>query len=528
MDAKHEGSAFFSFKSRRLQIILLMMLGWAFMAFTRTQLSISMTCMVNSTSITLSQSKKDSYNHAIIRPECINKDLTKAHTTNKSLMINDYGGTLVWDNQVQSYIISATYWGSIFTVLPAGYLSDRTSPKVMMMFGASIYAASSFILPYLAESHGPTPVFISRFVMGLGEGLLLPSSSTMISRWFPNPEKPMATSIFTVGNQLAGFFGNPFAAFMCATSGWQLTFYLCSIILVIWLAGWNYIVQDRPGSAKWISDEEKMYLIGALGTQAMTTHKKQLVIPFKAIFTSIPFYAAVLCTFVGNGYSVFATMYIPTFLKETLFVDVMDNGLISAIPVLIQIFTKLSWSYLISRLQKSNILSATQSVKLSQFVSMIMMSSGLVLLPVLLDCQQPYKTVLCLTLITSGFGIAIAGYMTSILSMAPAITGTISAISNVCAIIARILTPWIISLYKTTDDVNGWLPLLWGMAIAWILVSIIFILFGSGQSQSWGLNVDDATSLQTSQSYFSSIDTKTALTSLIIDTTKESEKKEVV
>uniref|UniRef100_A0A915DCW6 Uncharacterized protein n=1 Tax=Ditylenchus dipsaci TaxID=166011 RepID=A0A915DCW6_9BILA len=59
-------------------------------------------------------------------------------------------------------------------------------------------------MPYFSTNFGYGAVFGLRFVMGLGEGFIMPSFNKMISQWIPTEEMSTALSIHTTGNQMAG------------------------------------------------------------------------------------------------------------------------------------------------------------------------------------------------------------------------------------------------------------------------------------------------------------------------------------
>uniref|UniRef100_A0A0K0E3Y0 MFS domain-containing protein n=1 Tax=Strongyloides stercoralis TaxID=6248 RepID=A0A0K0E3Y0_STRER len=495
---RKKSSSFWSFKSRRMHVIILLMFGWGIMAFTRHQLGISLPCMLNSTAIEEASSNKSNKNDINLdelenAKECLKINNVKniSYFIDKKIVI-DYGGTFNWTYNQQDLVISGTYFGSIITVLPAGYFSDKISPRNIMIYGSIIYIITSISFPKLVIAFGYLPGFITRFIMGLGEGMLLPASSSMLSRWFPNSEKPLASTLLTVGNQMATFIGNPLAAFFCKSSiGWSGTFYTCGIVLFIWIILWYYFVQNSPSTAKWISINEKEYLEKETGFRLIKKEKnKKFKIPWKSFLTSSAFYCTFPCFFFGNMHGVFLSMYLPLYYKEKLYVDVVNNGFMSAVPTIIQMIVKIIWSSCTERLQKKNYITSNTSVKVSQIVSSILLPVGLIMVDSTLDCTNPWITVIYICIANCGYGIATSGYLTSIISMAPAITGLLSGITNIAAITSRILTPFIFSFIRKTKIIDVWSGIFYGIAINWFISSLIFIYWGVGEAQEWGIIKD--------------------------------------
>ncbi|VDM59488.1 unnamed protein product [Angiostrongylus costaricensis] len=88
-----------------------------------------------------------------------------------------------------------------------------------------VLSTVSVLVPLFAEQFGPFGVIILRFLMGVGEGMMIPGINGMITGWIPLHEKSTAAALLTSGNQLAGISGNPIAAEFCAsTFRWPAVF----------------------------------------------------------------------------------------------------------------------------------------------------------------------------------------------------------------------------------------------------------------------------------------------------------------
>lgn len=467
------------------------MIGIGVISYTRTNIGMTMTCMVNSTAIKYIDkniNSKKSILNTKIPDKCVGE---KSYLNSTKPPVKDYGGTFIWNQQVQNLIFSGTFWGSLITVLPAGFLADRTSPKNLLLTAAISYAICSATFPLLAKYYGYIPVIISRFIMGLGEGFLPPAFNSIIANWIPTSEKAMALSIVTTGIQISGTIGNPISAYLCASPlKWDSVFYLCTIILLIWSIFWKILVQNRYNKAKWLSDNEKEYLDNNMNIQKSNKIRKEFTIPWIAMVTSLPFLTVMSCKIVGNIFTVFITMYLPTFFKETLYLNIIDNGFYSSLPFVAQGIVKISWSMFVGSMQKNGKLNATQTVKLSQFVSGIIVFIGLLILPFIIDCTKPYIALFFIILTSSGFGISASGFLTSHIIIAPAMVGVMTGISSTAAIMGRCATPWIIYFLRITGTPKDWNLISWAIGSLWLLVSIFFTIFGSGEPQKWG-NYED-------------------------------------
>ncbi|KAK6736040.1 hypothetical protein RB195_018987 [Necator americanus] len=65
----------------------------------------------------------------------------------------------------------------------------------------------------------------TRTVLDYGS-FIYPCINTIVASWFPMDERSTAVALFTTGNQVALFFGNPFAARLCDSRfGWQAVYH---------------------------------------------------------------------------------------------------------------------------------------------------------------------------------------------------------------------------------------------------------------------------------------------------------------
>ncbi|MFH4978389.1 hypothetical protein AB6A40_005098 [Gnathostoma spinigerum] len=129
---------------------------------------------------------------------------------------------------MQSLLYSATFYGGFVTTLPTGYIADRFGPKYLLQVATADYTVVTLLSPFLAE-YSFNAFLAARITMGLGEGLMMPTMSSMASRWFPSSERSTMVALYTSGTQLAGAFSTPVASTLCqlnSLGGWHSIFYV--------------------------------------------------------------------------------------------------------------------------------------------------------------------------------------------------------------------------------------------------------------------------------------------------------------
>uniref|UniRef100_A0A0N5A155 MFS domain-containing protein n=1 Tax=Parastrongyloides trichosuri TaxID=131310 RepID=A0A0N5A155_PARTI len=472
--AKH---AFIQPNSRRFHVILLLMTGMTLFYFARTNIAISMVCMINSTFVNSDTSSIDK-----APKHCY-------HIINSSRSGNNpksFEGTFDWNEDVQNLIVSSNFWGSLLTTTFAGYLADKTSPKKIIIFCTLTLLITTAAFPPLAIYFGYVPVIISRFLFGIGEAFWAPSFNHILSNWIPLTEKGLAVGIYTSGVQISVLLGNPIAAYFCNTSiGWPGTFYFCAFLLLLYIITWMLCVQNRFDKGKWVTRNEYHYLSANMTKKDCTNKSGNRRILWLRIVTSLPLISILVCRIAEMIYIVFCTIFLPLYLRDTLYVNIMENGVYSAIPFIAQVVAKISTGAIVGELQRKNVITSTESVKICQVTSGIGVMVGLMIIPHIGDCTNPLMTVACFSFILFFFGISANGFFTSIYILSPSMIGFVTSLNMLAGILGAGSTPYIISYLKRTSKTGGWNNVLYFLGITWLIASLFFGIFGSGEKQNW-------------------------------------------
>ncbi|CAJ0604384.1 unnamed protein product [Cylicocyclus nassatus] len=364
--------------SRRFHLVLLLAFGFFCTTFMRMHLAISMTCMVNSTAVALIEEMQNPYINNTAGSNLIEEvEQTNAFSSEQQCekraedghtVVVDYGGTLPWSHQMQNFIFSGTFWGALFVVGPSTLFYHRCSPRLLLLAAVVVYILSTAVTPLLAVNFGAYTVFAARVIMGFGEGFVIPSINAMISNWFPVEEKGTVLALYTAGNQFAGAVGNPLAAALCASSlGWPAVFYFIASLSTVWCILWSFTSSDNPRKCGRMTTKERAYLAEAVKHRSNRANKASTV-PYASMFTSSAFLAQLLCFFITNVTVTMLHFYLPSFLKDVLLLGVIANGTFSAIPNVINLLFKITWSMLLDKLKSKKIITNTFSVRLSQSV----------------------------------------------------------------------------------------------------------------------------------------------------------------
>lgn len=77
-------------------------------------------------------------------------------------------------------------------------------------------------------------MIILRIIVGMGEGLIFPSCSTLLAAWTPQKERSIASTVVYSGGMLGSIFGSGISGLLIGNYGWTSVFYWFGGVSVIW------------------------------------------------------------------------------------------------------------------------------------------------------------------------------------------------------------------------------------------------------------------------------------------------------
>src|SRR5439155_4448455 len=141
--------------------------------------------------------------------------------------------------------------------IPSGILGDRIGQRAVFI---RIVLWWSLFTVLTGFTTGLASLIIVRFLFGMGESGAYPTSSAVISRWFPATETGRSMSALFVG-QNAGAAIAPLIVIPVAIGlGWRASFYVNGTIGLLWVLVCFLWFKNNPSEVKGVSDEERNFI----------------------------------------------------------------------------------------------------------------------------------------------------------------------------------------------------------------------------------------------------------------------------
>ena len=106
-----------------------------------------------------------------------------------------------WDAQSEGNVLGAFFYGYTCTQILGGLAARRYGGRNVLLVGVALWSLFTVLTPFAARS-GMGTLLLCRVLMGLGEGVTMPSSHALIGEWLPPEERTRSVAVATTGQLL--------------------------------------------------------------------------------------------------------------------------------------------------------------------------------------------------------------------------------------------------------------------------------------------------------------------------------------
>ncbi|MEH6991743.1 MFS transporter [Neobacillus drentensis] len=196
-----------------------------------------------------------------------------------------------------SYSCSNVFWGIII---------DKLGARKTAVLGLLVWTAT-MVMGGLSTSY--EMFLISRIILGIGEGMMIPISGKFISNWFNKRELGRAQSSWIIGNYLGPAVGAVILILVISTFHWQAAFFvLAGFNLFINIPMFLFLTRNTPEEHPRLSKEEVAYI--RQKDEAVDAETKQFFA--KDFRFWIVWFGNLMSSFLFFGISI----WLPTYLVE--------------------------------------------------------------------------------------------------------------------------------------------------------------------------------------------------------------------
>ncbi|KAI6223059.1 Sialin [Aphelenchoides fujianensis] len=441
----------------------------------RSNINMAMVCMVNQTATNLLEGESPRF---AARSACLEAKTMNLSDIKAEKMLQ---GDVVMSKQEQATVLSAFYLGGLVAALPSGYFCDRWGPRTAVFWGAVINVIGTIITPVTTREMGALVLTSIRFMMGVGQVVLVPCMNVLIARWFPLAEKSTAIAVATTGNQISVIVALFLTAELCQIDwlgGWPSAFYVYAVFGAFLCVFWMVYVHDFPSQAKKIRPEEVRHIEENACRGKSPNKNGAEDTPWSRVFRSGVVWAIALSSFSQNFMNVGTIVYLPAYYQTVLGLKLTKNGMMSALPFIVQLITKILFAAMADVLKHRKLMSHTAVAKLFNLIASL--GAGVCyILARLLRLQLPEH----------GHLLGHLGHR-PLLGLHSRLQYESASFSRFLGQVASVLAPYMIGSIVHTGKREEWKVAFFIVAFVLISTGIFFQFGGSASVQEWARPTD--------------------------------------
>uniref|UniRef100_T1J429 Major facilitator superfamily (MFS) profile domain-containing protein n=1 Tax=Strigamia maritima TaxID=126957 RepID=T1J429_STRMM len=346
-----------------------------------------------------------------------------------------------WTLHGQGWILSSFAFGYLTSQIIGASAASKIGGKSVLTSAVFLWSLSTLLTPLVASS--VYLLVLSRVLLGLGEGLGLPTIFHIFAHTVPVEERSRAFGYLVA----FGSIGQTVTAVICPHLPWQVSFYSFGVLGIIWVFVWLTMYHEHTSTSE---DElplvyPKVFLLITvfLDLQAQFIGKIRIYVVTDVNNTNVrwtefichwPLWAIYIAHFAMNWSNYIIMQWLPTYLSRNLGANKEDISL-TAVPYILNSLVGVVSGHFADSLvsHKWTVLS----------VRRLMTSIGLLGPGVFLLCFCAVNNLLsAVVFISISMGLCAcnsAGHLSNHADVAPNHAGVTFAVSNTLATIPGIL-----------------------------------------------------------------------------------------
>jgi ACS family sodium-dependent inorganic phosphate cotransporter len=360
---------------------------------------------------------------------------------------------LGWNETQKGLILSSFYIGYMLLMLVAGALANRFGGRIVLGVAVIWWSLFTAFTPPAALI-SLTALVAARIALGAGEAAVFPAAMTMIGRWVPATQRSRAVALIVSTASLSTVCALPMTGWLVHVYGWPVPFYAFGALGLVWAIAWFAKVK------------------GGYGIEPPASSRTN--IPWRLILSTPAVWAIVITNLCFNWSYYVLGAWLPSYMKTTFGVSIVNAGLLSAAPWLASFLMGNIAGYIADGLLRAG-RRATVVRKMMQTTGLVLGGICLLVLPTASSVTIAVVLMCC----ASGLlALCFAGYAPNSFDIAPRYADVIWALSNTIGTLPGIfgvfVTGWLV------DRTGSFSLPFYVTAGVSFLGAVVYLAIGSG------------------------------------------------
>jgi len=215
--------------------------------------------------------------------------------------------------------------------IPGGHLAKHWSAKKfisVLLVAWAIFAVGCGLARTYRE------LLLLRLLLGVAESGVYPATLILLSHWFSRSERARANALWLLCLPGAVILSSPFSGWILDHWSWRVMLVAEGSLPFLWLAVWLAFIEDHPGEAIWLPENERGPLVEALRRESSELEDSDKISYLRALLRPQVFLlAAVYFCFVSGQMGLL--FWLPSAMQRFRNLSGLSTGILYTIPFMV-------------------------------------------------------------------------------------------------------------------------------------------------------------------------------------------------
>lgn len=143
-------------------------------------------------------------------------------------------------NEEYGRLVAAFRWAYAFVHVPAGYLADRVSLRLIYAAAVSLWSTAGAAAAFIC---GGRQLLATRAVLGVGEAFNWPCATRIIADLLPPADRGLGSGIFNSGAAVGSLIAPLIITPLALHFGWRKAFFTIGAVGFLWVFLWLWVTR---------------------------------------------------------------------------------------------------------------------------------------------------------------------------------------------------------------------------------------------------------------------------------------------
>lgn len=371
----------------------------------------------------------------------------------------------------QDLFLSNTELGLIFSAfaytycifqIVGGWFVDRIGARKMIIICGITWVIATVAMGFVA---GFVSLFLCRLLLGMGEGIALPSQARAITYWFKKEERGFVQGLTHSFSRLGNVVTPPIIALFIAFHSWRMAFFILGAITLIWVVIWIVKFVDNPRDVKGITEKEleglPVYIRAEAGVKTPT--------PWGPLLKRMGPTMGVYFCYGWTSWLFFT--WLPIFFMNSRNMDLKDSAIFVSGVFISGVIGNTVGGIISDKILKKtgSLIKARRNLIIFSFITAL-----LLLIPVTLSTSLTVMTI-CISIAFFCLELTIGPIWAVPMDITPKYVGMGSGLMNAGSAVAGIISPIVFGII--IDQTGNWnLPFIGSICLLLVGVFLTFFM----------------------------------------------------